>query len=208
MATTLDIGDRDLTERQKAVLTAALDVLVDAGDRLTMTEVARRASCSKETLYKWFGDRDGLLTATVQWQAAKVRAPIVDRQKLNRESLSQSLHAFGRDLLTVLTGDISVALNRLAVAHAGADKRDLGRVVLENGRIAMGRRLKPVLEAGREAGLLRFEDAEQAFRTYFGLVVRDVQIRLLLGDRLKVGGAEIDREAATAADQFLALYGA
>lgn len=208
MATSLDIGDRDLTERQKAVLTAALDVLVDAGDRLTMTEVARRASCSKETLYKWFGDRDGLLTATVQWQAAKVRAPIVDRQKLNRESLRQSLHAFGCDLLTVLTGDISVALNRLAVAHAGADKRHLGRVVLENGRIAMGRRLKPVLEAGREAGLLRFEDAEQAFRTYFGLVVRDVQIRLLLGDRLKVGGAEIDREAATAADQFLALYGA
>ena len=37
-----------------------------------MTAVARRASCSKETLYKWFGDRDGLLTATVQWQASKV----------------------------------------------------------------------------------------------------------------------------------------
>ena len=58
------------TPRQQAVLTAALDLLVEAGDGLTMTAVARRASCSKETLYKWFGDRDGLLTATVQWQAA------------------------------------------------------------------------------------------------------------------------------------------
>ncbi len=36
--------------------------------------MARRASCSKETLYKWFGDRDGLLTATVRWQASRVHA--------------------------------------------------------------------------------------------------------------------------------------
>ncbi|MEP6567001.1 MAG: TetR/AcrR family transcriptional regulator, partial [Mesorhizobium sp.] len=68
-----------LTERQKAVLDAALRLLVEEGDHLTMTAVARRASCSKETLYKWFGDRDGLLTATVQWQASKVRVAQVDR---------------------------------------------------------------------------------------------------------------------------------
>ena len=54
------------------MLDAALRLMVEEGDRLTMTAVARRASCSKETLYKWFGDRDGLLTATVQWQASKV----------------------------------------------------------------------------------------------------------------------------------------
>ena len=72
-----------LTERQKAVLDAALRLLVEEGDGLTMTAVARRASCSKETLYKWFGDRDGLLTATVQWQAAKVRVPPVDGKALD-----------------------------------------------------------------------------------------------------------------------------
>ncbi|MEP7241933.1 MAG: TetR/AcrR family transcriptional regulator, partial [Devosia sp.] len=75
------------TPRQQVVLTAALDLLVEAGDGLTMTAVARRASCSKETLYKWFGDRDGLLTATVQWQAAKVRVPLVDRKTLDPLSL-------------------------------------------------------------------------------------------------------------------------
>lgn len=73
----IDNGEA-LTERQKAVLDAALRLLVEEGDNLTMTAVARRASCSKETLYKWFGDRDGLLTATVQWQASKVRVTAVD----------------------------------------------------------------------------------------------------------------------------------
>ncbi|TJW57674.1 MAG: helix-turn-helix transcriptional regulator, partial [Mesorhizobium sp.] len=50
----LDVDTSEaLTERQKAVLDAALRLLVEEGDQLTMTAVARRASCSKETLYKW-----------------------------------------------------------------------------------------------------------------------------------------------------------
>ncbi len=73
---------------------------------------------------------------------------------------------------------------------------------------ALARRLKPVLEAGREAGLLDFGDAETAFRTFFGLVGRDVQIRLLLGDRLEPTEAEIGGDARRATQQFLALHGA
>lgn len=203
----LTIGDDTLTDRQKDVLDAALGLLVEGGDGLTMTGVARRASCSKETLYKWFGDRDGLLTATVQWQAAKVRMVPVDRDKLDARALGIALEKFARDLLGVLSGDISVALNRLAVSHAGQEKRNLGAIVLENGRYAMGRRLKPVLEAGRDAGLLAFEDSEAAFRTFFGLVVRDVQIRLLLGDRMKLDEQSILSEARRAREQFFTLYG-
>ena len=64
-----------------------------------------------------------------------------------------------------------------------------------------------MLEAGRAAGLLAFDDSETAFRTFFGLVGRDMQIRLLLGDALDLDAAEIRRDAARAVEQFLALYG-
>lgn len=197
-----------LTERQKAVLDAALRLLVEEGDNLTMTAVARRASCSKETLYKWFGDRDGLLTATVQWQASKVRVVPVDGERLDLASLTASLEGFASDWLKVISSDTSIALNRVAVGHAGSGKDDLGAIVLENGRFALARRLKPVLLAGKQAGLLDFTDAEIAFRTFFGLVARDVQIRLLLGDRLELTEAAIGGDAARATQQFLALYGA
>ncbi|TPN18658.1 TetR/AcrR family transcriptional regulator [Mesorhizobium sp. B2-3-3] len=197
-----------LTERQQAVLDAALRLLVEEGDNLTMTAVARRASCSKETLYKWFGDRDGLLTATVQWQASKVRVASVDGKGLDLASLTASLERFASDWLSVISSDTSIALNRVAVGHAGSGKDDLGAVVLENGRFALAKRLKPVLEAGRQAGLLEFADAETAFRTFFGLVGRDVQIRLLLGDRLELTEAAIGGDAIRATQQFLALFGA
>lgn len=202
----VDLREEAFTPRQQQVLTAALELLVEGGAGLTMTAVARRASCSKETLYKWFGDRDGLLTATVQWQAAKVRVPRVDRHRVARDELRASIEQFARDLLGTLAGTISVTLNRLAVAHAGTEKSGLDTIVLENGRLEMGRRLKPVLEAGRDARLLRFDSSEEAFRTFFGLVVRDVQIRLLLGDDLTLTPDDINRHARDATDQFLTLY--
>ena len=80
--------------------------------------------------------------------------------------------------------------------------------MLDNGRFAIGERLKPLLEAGRAAGLLAFDDAEEAFRTFFGLVGRDVQIRFLLGDQPKLSAAAIEREAKQAVDQFFTLFGA
>jgi hypothetical protein len=132
--------------------------------------------------------------------------PPVDRKGLDLASLTSSLERFASDWLRVISSDTSIALNRVGVVHAGSDKRDLGAIVLERGRFALGRRLKPVLEAGREAGLLEFDDAETAFRTFFGLVARDVQIRLLLGDRLELTEAGIDGDAVRATQQFLALH--
>lgn len=202
-----DRDDGEPTVRQQAVLDAVLELMADESDRLTMSAVARRANCSKETLYKWFGDRDGLLTATVRWQASKVRAGNYDRQTLDAAALRQSLEQFAANWLAVISSRTSVALNRVAVAQAGSKDSSLGRIVLANGRFAIGDRIKPLLEAGREAGLLAFDDAEAAFRTFFGLVGRDVQIRLLLGDELAITGNDIARDAARAAEQFLTLFG-
>jgi AcrR family transcriptional regulator len=197
-----------LTARQQAVLDAVLSLMVEKGSGLTMTAVARRASCSKETLYKWFGDRDGLLTATVQWQASKVRAGNYERQTFDAGALRESLKGFAANWLEVITSPTSIALNRIGISQAASRDGNLGSIVLANGRFAIGERLKPVLDAGREAGLLAFDDTETAFRTFFGLAGRDVQIRLLLGDTLTLSRAEIAADAERATEQFLTLYGA
>lgn len=198
----------EVSPRQGEVLDAVLDLLVEGREALTMAAVARRAKCSKETLYKWFGDRDGLLTATVRWQASRVRAGSFDRQRLDAAALRESLERFAANWLSVISSRTSIALNRVAVAHAGSGKSNLGEIVLANGRFAIGERMKPLLEAGREVGLLEFDDTEAAFRTFFGLVGRDVQIRLLLGDRLDLTREGIADDAAHATRQFFALYGA
>ena len=192
--------------RQEQVLDAVLELLAEGGDAVTMSAVAQKASCSKESLYKWFGDRDGLLTATVRWQASRVAAGTFDTTHLDASALQTSLEAFAVTWLKVISSRTSIALNRVAIAHAASAKSNLGQIVLANGRFAIGERLKPLLEAARAANLIVFEDTETVFRTFFGLVGRDVQIRLLLGDDLTLSARDIARDAQRATKQFMQLY--
>ncbi len=192
--------------REQEVLSVVLDLMVEEGDGFSMASVARRAACSKETLYRWYGDRDGLLTATVQWQASKVVMPKLDDANLSLETFSETLKAFASSWLTVLTGDVSIALNRLAVSHAGNNKSSLGRIVLENGPYAMRTRLLPIFLKGQKSGLINVR-GDEAFRLFFGLVIADAQIRALLGDENKPSQNDIKQFAQSAVEQFLTLCG-
>jgi len=192
--------------REQEVLSVVLDLMVEEGDGFSMASVAKRASCSKETLYRWYGDRDGLLTATVQWQASKVVMPKLDDDNLSLEAFSDTLNEFATSWLTVLTSDVSIALNRLAVAHAGNNKSSLGQIVLENGPYAMRTRLLPIFLKGQKSGLINVR-GDEAFRLFFGLVIADAQIRALLGDEKKPSKNEIKQFAQRAVEQFLALCG-
>lgn len=199
--------DEEFTHRQQEVLEAVLQLMVDEGDGFSLARVAQAASCSKETLYKWFGDREGLLTATVRWQASRVQAGDFDSGRLDAARLRSHLEDFASNWLSVISSPTSIALNRVAVGQAGTGKSRLGAIVLANGRMAVANRLKPLLEAGRAARLLAFDDTEDTFRTFLGLVGRDVQIRLLLGDGPLPDNERIVADARRAANQFLALFG-
>ncbi|WP_026617677.1 TetR/AcrR family transcriptional regulator C-terminal domain-containing protein [Ensifer aridi] len=201
-------GESGLTERQAVVLEQALRLLVDGGEKaLTTAGVARAANCSKESLYKWFGDRDGLLSAMIAFQASKVRTLEVSPETLDAASLRAHLVAFAKDLLEVLAGDVSLALNRLAIGQASREGSKLGHLLQERGRRQIGRRAGALLEAGRKAGLLAFTDAEEAYGALYGLVVSDWHLRLLLGEALGDMKKDFSRRAERAVDAFLTLYG-
>lgn len=200
--------DSDLTPRQHEVLAAVLDLMVEEGDGFSLAKVCRRASCSKETLYNWFGDRDGLLTATVQWQAAKVKMPEPDAAGMTAVRFREALAAFAVSWLEVITSDVSAALNRLAICHVASGNGRLGEIVRENGPLAMRRRLRSIFETGRTAGFLAYENCEAAIRSFFGLVVADWQIRKLLGETARPSAGGIRQTAERAVGEFLLLYGA
>lgn len=196
----------EFTPRQNAVLAEALRLLVEGGDKaLTTAGLARAANCSKESLYKWFGDRDGLLSAMISYQASKVRTFERSGERLTAETLKEHLELFARDLLEVLAGDVSLALNRLAIGQTSRDGSKLGRMLLERGRRQIDRRARALLEAGQRDGLLRFSDGEEAYRTLYGLIVSDLHVRMLLGDRPNMEG--FGARAAKAVSSFLTLYG-
>lgn len=195
----------EFSPRQNAVLEQALRLLVDGGEKaLTTSGVARAANCSKESLYKWFGDRDGLLSAMITYQASKVRTFERNGERLTAASLHDHLVVFARDLLEVLAGDVSLALNRLAIGQSSRDGSKLGKLLLERGRRQIDRRAMGLIDAGRRAGLLRFDDADMAYHCFYGLIVSDLHVRMLLGEP---GLKDTGRQAERAVTAFLQLFG-
>ncbi|MGF0538506.1 TetR/AcrR family transcriptional regulator [Agrobacterium sp. ES01] len=199
-------SDSSFTPRQNAVLDVALRLLVDGGEKsLTTAGLARAANCSKESLYKWFGDRDGLLSAMISHQASKVRTVERAGERLTSESLTHHLEVFAHDLLDVLSGDVSLALNRLAIGQTSRDGSKLGHLLRERGRRQIDRRARALIESGQRDGLLRFSDGEEAYRTFYGLIVSDLHVRMLLGDRPDNNLFAARAQKAVAA--FLTLHG-
>ncbi|WP_342212850.1 TetR/AcrR family transcriptional regulator C-terminal domain-containing protein [Rhizobium sp. CFBP 8762] len=201
------IIEEEYTPRQNAVLEEALRLLVKGGEKaLTTAGVARAANCSKESLYKWFGDRDGLLSAMISFQASKVRTSDVRPDALTRDNLREHLVVFAHDLLEVLSGEVSLALNRLAIGQASREGSKLGQLLQERGRLQVGRRAGALLEAARLAGLLRFDDRDEAYGLLYGLIVTDLHLRLMLGADARALKPEFSARAERAVGAFLTLF--
>ncbi|PLU50342.1 cbb3-type cytochrome c oxidase subunit I [Sinorhizobium medicae] len=179
----------------------------------------------------WGGMINGLMTLSGAWDKirtdpvvrmmvmavafygmATFEGPMMSIKSVNSLSHGGSLRVhlvtFARDLLDVLAGDVSLALNRLAIGQASREGSKLGHMLQERGRRQIGRRAGALLEAGRKAGLLAFDDSDEAYGALYGLVVSDWHLRMLLGEepgRLK---KDFSRRAERAVDAFLTLYGA
>lgn len=169
--------------RQREVLDAALAVIAEQGyEAATMTVIAQRAGASKETLYAWFGSRAGLVTALIEANADASTAHLSDifegGSASDLATATATLVEYATGLLTLLTSDSSVALNRAAMTS-----RSLAAVLLDSGRHRIGPIVERYLGVLHDAGLIAAPDPAEAYRALYGLVVRDTQIRTLLGER-------------------------
>ena len=163
-----------------------------------MLAVASLAGASKETLYRWFGSKEGLFSALITANAD--RSAELVRKALDADGEPRkTLVGYSIGLLSLLTSPPSIALNRAAVSAP-----ELAEILLANGRHRVGPLVERYLAALAERGVLSIDDPADAFELLYGLVVRDTQIRALLGER-PLGPEAIAERARTAVDQFLQL---
>lgn len=197
--------EENRAKRRDHILDIAVEVLAERGYRdANMLEVARRAKASKETLYSWFGDKRGLFEAVIRRNAAFVQAVMADQLAAD-VPVDEALAAFGTALLTLLTGDAAVALNRAAIAEAAGD-RTLAETLVAEGRQATLPAFVRYLDGQAERGTLQLTAPQHAAEDFLGLLMGDLQIRRLLGASAKPRKAQIDVRAMAATEKFLRLY--
>ncbi len=188
-------------ERKAKVLEAAFEELFEHGyERVTMLGIAKRAGSSKETLYSWFGNKEGLFTAMITTNGDE-SAERVGGALAGDGEPRETLVGYAVGLLMLLTGERSVALNRAAMPSP-----DLAKILLASGRMRVGPIVETYLARLAELGVIEIESPSEAFTLLYGLTIQDTQIRVLLGDRAP-SKAEVLTRANLAVDRFFELTG-
>ena len=193
----------DVRQRRQAVLAATAELLAAKGFRgATTTAIAERAGVSKESLYSWFGDKNALVAALVEANAARMNQQI-DHGLAREGAVQHTLEAFAGHLLTLLVSPTSIAINRAAIAELPGSAV-MAQALLEHGRRSSGALAERYLADCMERDLLPRADPARAFELLYGLTVQDTQIRCLLGEAAPDAEA-IERQAAHAVRRFVHL---
>lgn len=184
----------ELDSRRAEIRRAAQELLEELGfERFTMLRVAERCGASKETLYSWFGNKDGLIGELI---ADSGRQTVERLQEALQGHDQQVLQTFARALLRLLVSPWSVAVNRAAMTSP-----DLAGLLLQHGRHGVGPLVESYLARLDSQGVLHVDDPSTAFTELYGLVVRDTQIRVLLGESAPAPAA-LQAQADAGVDQF------
>lgn len=191
--------------RQEQIETAAYEVLEAKGyGGTSMLGIAKQARASNETLYNWYGDKQGLFQALVTRNAQEVKSHL-EQELLTDTSAMTILRTLGPKLLKLLTGDRAVALNRAAAADSTGE---LGATLSKAGRETVFPLLEQVLLRAKDEGQLSFEDSRSAVGLYLDLLVGDQQIRRVIGRLPSPSSAFCDHRAELAVRHLRKLLGA
>lgn len=190
--------------RQQEIAEAAYAVLEKKGyEGASMLAVAKAARASNETLYNWYGDKQGLFRALVTANAAMVK-DLLEQRTAAHDDPMDTLRALGPKLLELLTGARAVALNRAAAADPSGE---LGMAISQAGRETIAPLIGKVLDAARGDGRLAFASTAEAVDLYLGLLVGDLQIRCVVGREAAPSAPACRKRADTALEYLCRLMG-
>ncbi len=188
-------------ERQAEIAEAAYELLkVHGYGGTSMLRIAKAARASNETLYRWYGDKDGLFIAMVRDNAREVRQMLEDALEHHGDPL-ESLSRIAPVFLSMLLGDRAILLNRAAAADASGA---LGNAIAAGGRdeiMPLIARLMRQICAGHPAR------TEEATDWFLSLLVGDQQIKRILMQTAAPSPGEIAERCTTAMTAFRRLLG-
>lgn len=193
-------------QRRREIMQAAYSVLAEKGyGGTSMLEVARRASASNETLYKWFGSKQGLFKAMVEENADEA-VRMLSASIGGTGDISHHLSELGPVLLRIVAGEKAIALNRAASGDA-TDTGTLGAVIAGAGRDTIAPMLAGLFERARSEGAMSFDSARDVVEIYFGILIGDLQVRRVIGAEATPDEKEISRRSDRARELLMRLYG-
>ena len=196
--------DTKRRDRRAEIARTAYGILAEKGYRgLTMSGLARAVGASNETLYKWYGDKDGLIRALIEEHAAQAQAIVAMSLEIHDDAI-RTLERLGPVLLTILSCNQAIALSRAAAADPTGQT---GQLMAKSVKGTILPLLAGVIEQGIKETRLTGQ-TEPLTDLYLSLLLGDSQAQLMMGAGAVPDEADRYSRAKMAFDQFLTLAGA
>lgn len=187
------------------MLQAAYSLFMDRGfESVSVDDIIRVAGGSKATLYKFFGNKEGVLQAVVESLADKMLREF-SVEFPSGHTVRESLLHIGIVFADLALSENAINQHRHAVAHARAFP-DVAKLWYENGPKRSIEGIVAFLERETAAGRLRVDNPSRAAWFFGGMILFKNNMRLLVGVPPDTK-TEIKKSVTEAVDAFLAAYG-
>lgn len=191
--------------KHAAIIDAALHIFLEKGfNAATIEQIAARAGVSKVTIYNRFTDKETLFEAVVTEQTEQI-AEATRVQTSLQGDFEAKLNAFGRSLLGFLFASDHVALDRMLpqeIAHLP----DLAERFFDAGPGQCRRRLASILEDGRAAGEIAFDDSSRTAEDLMALWKGFADVELKFGVRHFMSIEDIEKRVTHGTAVFLRAF--
>lgn len=202
-------GETSAASKRAHMLTSALGVFVANGYVGTSTnQLAAAAAVSKQTLYKAFGDKEGVFTALIRAECERIHNPFA--LLLPKMAEAATAEESVRLLAEQFTGSILdpriQQLRRLVIAEA-ARFPALGMLYWESGFAPMLTALGRCFAVLDERGLLAVSDPMAAANHFAGMLLWiPGNHAMFAGPTRPVSDEELARSIETGIQAFLRAY--
>ncbi|MGC0272596.1 TetR/AcrR family transcriptional regulator [Pseudactinotalea sp. Z1739] len=160
-------------QKRELILERAIDVFTAHGYVGTTTDqLAAAASVSKQTLYKEFGDKEGVFAALIQFACDQVDdpfAPLVE-QMHSIASADEAVELMATQFTRSIMSPYVQQLRRLVIAEATRFPH-LGMLYWEEGFLRVANSVARCLSVLADRGLLDLPDAQLAAHHFAGMLL-------------------------------------
>ncbi|RWC55715.1 MAG: TetR/AcrR family transcriptional regulator [Mesorhizobium sp.] len=189
-------------ERHAEIEKAAYELLRTKGyGGTSMLSIAKLAKASNETLYRWYGDKNGLFKTMVDSNARTTKEALQAAIRDGTDPVAALRHV-APILLSMLLGQQAISLNRAAAAD---ESGELGRAIAAGGRDSVFPLIETLMRRGLESGALATPSASTATEWFLSLLIGDLQIRRINRTLPLLSDADVRARASAAIDAFRKL---
>jgi AcrR family transcriptional regulator len=193
-------------EKRREIIRVAAETFQELGfERTSMLTIAERMRGSKQTLYNYFGSKEELLRAVLDFDVGEVADQAL-RELSKEKSLRKGLARLGEIYLARQLAPL--AISNFRIVSTQPVESGLGEDFYQNILCANWKRVADAFKKLMTEGQLRRADPWLAAMHFKGLVLQDLLERQLLGAAKRIDASEIEGAAKHAAEAFLRIYGA